>query len=1221
MERFDADASTPRSESIGDSQLGFAGLTEFMAGRAGSSGGDLGPGSTLGDVTIVRLIDEGGMGRVYEGLQGMPCRTVAVKVIRPGVLSPTAAKRFKHEAQILGRLTHPGICRIYSVGMERLPGGEVPYFVMEYIEDAVTITGYATQRGLSSRDRVALFCEACRAVAHGHQKGIIHRDLKPGNILVDSAGCPKIIDFGVARNTDSDTALTTMHTDIGQLVGTLSYMAPEQFDGAADDLDVRADVYALGVVLYELLVGSLPYDIAKRPVYEVSRVVKEVEPRSLSLFNASLRGDLDTIVAKCLQKESDKRYSSAAELEADLSRHLRGEPISASPPRLLDAVARLARRHRLAALAATGVLASLVLAVVGIAVFAVRAERQREVAVAAQQAAVREAREAATQRDAAGREKARADAEADLARQRLYVANLRALESSLDGKNLRMAMPLFEENAAIQGRPLPIEMRCVEARLDEAVAVLDPGAGPISRIAYSPDASQLAVTATGPWPRRLMPRKLTDNLGTNANEPIFFTAGRDGRLDRSTEAEAEGAVLRWGPWWWRESSFYRRPGNIRGRLKNTAESLAVSSDGLRMAMHTPNGGVCIIDRATGDDEAVLDGLRGRLESAAFNATGMRLATLQQDLGAMLWDAESGRLIARCGGADCPCEDFVFSPDGSRLAAVSRMSAELREVFIYDTVDGRLCCTVTSTPRQEWGDAIMLFTPDGGRLITSCNANELLVWNVADGGLLARLPGHDSNVIAAAMSPDGSRIATGTVSGHIHVWNADAYTCEQTLIGHTAAVSSLVFRDDETLASGSLDGMVRFWPIAAAEPLAVLPDIRGMSAAVFRPDGRQLAVAPRNHGGIQIWDPRTVRRIHTLIDTSDTAKQIAYSPDGSLVAAAFQSPRQDGDVRVWQADSGKLLWTLGGHAEGAVAVAFSSDGTRLLTTSGNGMVMVWDVRTGRQQMARHSGFRAVILRSVAVFGLGGSRVACSTHELLDSDTGNAVTTLPLLGQVTCLATSPDGRKLATGVAIGAVHLNDFTTGNRLASFIGHNGFVRALAFSSDGGRLLTGTQDGTVRLWDARQDGEIADDIHLFRGHEGAVESVTFTPDGRRIITAATDGTVRIWDAVRGRELLSLPGQRDYPKACAMSPDGTRLVTSLDDGSPRIWGLSNAEIFRARQSLTAGNQPKDSSRSHDGSVDLGKDRRPHGMAGLIEATEKRGEVGEVLPIEAERLQVR
>jgi serine/threonine protein kinase len=220
------------------------------------------------------------MGRVYEGLQGMPCRTVAVKVIKPGVLSTAAAKRFEYEAQILGRLTHPGIARIYSLGMQPLPGGEVPYFVMEFIDDARSITAYATERSLSTQDRVSLFREACLAVAHGHQKGVIHRDLKPGNILVDGTGQPKIIDFGVARSTDGDVALTTMHTDIGQLVGTLAYMAPEQFDSSSDDLDVRVDVYSLGIVLYELLTGSPPYDFARRAVYEVARVVKEVEPKS-----------------------------------------------------------------------------------------------------------------------------------------------------------------------------------------------------------------------------------------------------------------------------------------------------------------------------------------------------------------------------------------------------------------------------------------------------------------------------------------------------------------------------------------------------------------------------------------------------------------------------------------------------------------------------------------------------------------------------------------------------------------------------------------------------------------------------------------------------------------------------------------------------------------------------------------------------------------------------
>ena len=219
MQSRESDASEPAGESIADSGLSFAGLSEFqrpsaraqpqaLAGHA-----DLAPGARLGDVTIIRLVDEGGMGRVYEGLQGMPCRTVAVKVIKPGVLSTAAAKRFEYEAQILGRLTHPGIARIYSLGMQPLPGGEVPYFVMEFIDDARSITAYATERSLSTQDRVSLFREACRAVAHGHQKGVIHRDLKPGNILVDGSGQPKIIDFGVAmQNPDGSIRIVDTAT-------------------------------------------------------------------------------------------------------------------------------------------------------------------------------------------------------------------------------------------------------------------------------------------------------------------------------------------------------------------------------------------------------------------------------------------------------------------------------------------------------------------------------------------------------------------------------------------------------------------------------------------------------------------------------------------------------------------------------------------------------------------------------------------------------------------------------------------------------------------------------------------------------------------------------------------------------------------------------------------------------------------------------------------------
>jgi serine/threonine protein kinase len=333
-------------ESIGGSGLSFSGLTEFLGGAAAADADVLQPGTRLGDVAIIRLLGEGGMGRVYEGLQGTPCRSVAVKVMRPGAVSRPAAKRFEHEAHILGRLTHPGIARIYSVGMQPLPGGTVPYFVMEYVDEGRPITEHAARLGLSIQDRVRLFREACLAVAHGHQKGVIHRDLKPGNILVDAAGQPKIIDFGVARTTNGDLSPTTLQTDAGQIIGTLRYMCPEQFDGPSDDLDVRADVYSLGLVLYELLAGRLPYDLKGRALYEVARVVREVEPAALSAVNPRLRGDLDTIVAKCLEKDRSQRYSTAAELEADLGRHLRGEPIAARPPLLLESLARLARRSR-----------------------------------------------------------------------------------------------------------------------------------------------------------------------------------------------------------------------------------------------------------------------------------------------------------------------------------------------------------------------------------------------------------------------------------------------------------------------------------------------------------------------------------------------------------------------------------------------------------------------------------------------------------------------------------------------------------------------------------------------------------------------------------------------------------------------------------------------------------------------------------------------------------
>ncbi|MHC4995701.1 MAG: serine/threonine protein kinase, partial [Planctomycetota bacterium] len=300
----------------------------------------------IGKFRIKKLIATGGMGAIYQGVQEQPRRTVAIKLMKSGVTSKSALRRFEYESQLLARLRHPGIAEVYDAGTYQAHDGDVPYFVMEYITGAKRITEYVRDKGLSTHERLELFLEVAQAVHHGHTKGIIHRDLKPDNILVDSHGRVKVIDFGVARATDSDMAVTTLQTDIGQLIGTVQYMSPEQVEAEPDDLDTRSDVYSLGIVLYETLCGQLPYDVSKLKIYDATRVVREKEAMKLSTIDSKLRGDVETIVAKALVKDRDRRYQSALELAKDIEHYLRDEPISARPPSLTYQVSVFARRNK-----------------------------------------------------------------------------------------------------------------------------------------------------------------------------------------------------------------------------------------------------------------------------------------------------------------------------------------------------------------------------------------------------------------------------------------------------------------------------------------------------------------------------------------------------------------------------------------------------------------------------------------------------------------------------------------------------------------------------------------------------------------------------------------------------------------------------------------------------------------------------------------------------------
>jgi len=1058
---------------------------------------DLPPGTDLGGVTIVRLLAEGGMGRVYEGRQHAPDRPVAVKVLHAGLASRRVVRRFELEAHLLARLKHPHIAQVHMLGRCAVGGADVPFFVLELVEAARPVDDFARDRGLPVRDRVALLARFAAAVGHGHAIGVVHRDLKPGNMLVAADGTPKVIDFGVARTTGPDVVAATLETDAGAIVGTLRYMAPEQFDADPEAIDARTDVHALGLVLHELVAGDLPHDVRGQSIVVAARIVREQEPQAMRTIPRALaaaggvsRADglrLAAIVEKSLAKSPAGRYANAGDLADDLCRWLAGEPIRARPPGPLGRVGRWLFRHRAGVAAAAVAALSLAAAAAGVAHVSERARRQ----------------ETLVERD-----RAAATRERSAARSEGYQARLERAVTAIARGEWPRARRLVDEAAAAApaGADVPLEVGLLSALVapppDVATAVLATHAARVTAVAAAPAG---------------------DLLATGAEDGTAWLWRRDDR----------------GGW---------MPARALAGHRTGVWGVAFAPDGRRVATASADRTARIWDAAGGEQLAVLRGHKGSVYGIAFAADGRRIATGSADDTLRLWNADTATEEAVLSGHTGTVFGVAFAPDGGLLASASGDGT----VRLWDPAAGRPVATLAGHARRVFNVA---FSPDSRGLVSAAEDGTARLWR-ADGGAAVAVLRHPERVNAVAFSPAGDRVATACTDGLLRLFDPLSGAAAAEFAGHTAGIWSLAplpGGDGRGFLSGSADTTARTWDDArGAEPvLRCGSRVLGVAVAA---DGRLAATAVAD-GAVVLWDLATCRDVRRLETGAGRAAAVDFSPDGGLVAAAGD----DGTVRLWRTATGAAVAALAGPRAKTYAVAFSPDGRlvasggedrtarirrvadggetvpalehprrvfgvawppagdRLATAGEDGVVRLWPLDgTAAVELAGHT--RAV--NAVAFTADGGIVASCSsdgTVRLWDARDGRCLDTLGGAGaELWELAITPDGTRLAAVASDGRLHLY------RIADKSGQ----------SAAGTVLPSA--GAV-LPSAGFAGERGERGHLLAldAHADRAWTVACAADGRRLVTGSWDGTARVWgvsaaDVDRARRLAAAPLNRPSP---------------------------------------------------------------------------------------------